>query len=72
MYKKKILNVFKSFYPYTYCGIEKFIHELSISTAKKYNVEIHILAKGKENQTIYKDFYKLHFAKTNLNIESTT
>ncbi|ABO46497.1 glycosyltransferase family 4 protein [Francisella tularensis] len=68
----KILHVFKSFYPYTYGGIEKFIHELSIATAKKYNVEIHILAMGKENQTIDKDFYTLHFAKTNLNIASTT
>ncbi|AEE87649.1 Glycosyltransferase [Francisella cf. novicida Fx1] len=68
----KILHVFKSFYPYTYGGIEKFIHELSIATAKKYHVEIHILAMGKENQTIDKDFYTLHFAKTNLNIASTT
>lgn len=50
----KILHVFKSFYPYTYGGIEKFIHELSNAIAKKYEVEIHILAMGKKNQTIYK------------------
>ncbi|APD50320.1 glycosyltransferase family 4 protein [Francisella hispaniensis] len=68
----KILHVFKSFYPYTYGGIEKFIHELSIATAKKYDVEIHILAMGKKNQTMHKDFYTLYFAKTNLNIASTT
>ncbi|APC91332.1 glycosyl transferase [Francisella opportunistica] len=68
----KILHVFKSFYPYTYGGIEKFIHELSNAIAKKYEVEIHILAMGKKNQTIYKGLYTLHFAKTNLNIASTT
>ena len=68
----KILHVFKSFYPYTYGGIEKFIHELSIATSKKYNAEIHILAMGKKNETIKKDFYTLHFAKTNLNIASAT
>ncbi|WP_150465925.1 glycosyltransferase family 4 protein [Francisella sp. SYW-2] len=68
----KILHVFKSFYPETYGGIEKFIHELSVAVAKKYDLDIHILAMGKENRTIYKDFYTLHFAKTNLNIASTT
>lgn len=68
----KVLHVFKSFYPYTYGGIEKFIHELSTAMAKKYDVEIHILAMGKKNETIYKDLYTLHFAKTNLNIASTT
>ncbi len=68
----KILHVFKSFYPYTYGGIEKFIHELSVAMDKKYDVEIHILAMGKKNQTIRRDFYTLHFAKTNLNIASTT
>lgn len=68
----KILHIFKSFYPDTYGGIEKFIHELSVAMAKKYNLDIHILAMGKENRTIYKDFYTLHFAKTNLSIASTT
>ncbi|AIT08981.1 glycosyl transferase [Candidatus Francisella endociliophora] len=68
----KILHVFKSFYPYTYGGIEKFIHELSIAMAKKYDAEIHILAMGKKNETIKKDFYTLHFANTNLNMASTT
>lgn len=68
----KVLHVFKSFYPYTYGGIEKFMHELSVAMAKKYDLDIHILAMGKKNETIKKDFYKLHFAKTNLNIASTT
>lgn len=68
----KILHVFKSFYPDTYGGIEKFIHELSRSMAKKYATEIHILAMGTKNQTIEKDFYTLHFAKTNIKIASTT
>ena len=68
----KILHVFKSFYPDTYGGIEKFIHELSIAIAKKHELEIHILAMGKKNETVKKDFYTLHFAKTDLNIASTT
>jgi glycosyltransferase involved in cell wall biosynthesis len=68
----KILHVFKSFYPYTYGGIEKFIHELSIGMAKSYDVEIHILAMGDKDETIKKDFYTLHFCKTNLNLASTT
>ncbi|QEN23702.1 Glycosyl transferase [Francisella orientalis] len=68
----RILHVFKLFYPDTYGGIEKFIHELSVAMAKKYDLDIHILAMGKENRTIHKDFYTLHFAKTNLNIASTT
>ncbi len=66
----KILHIYKSYYPFSIGGIEKYIHSLSTSL-QHVGIECSVLTTGPHERNINKvDGHKVYYFPSNLNFAS--